>query len=661
MRRPLRLAAAALAAAAPLVTAPLAAPLAAQQPNASYADAFELPRRRGDPALAYTVRVDTADVRAYAVTLDVERPPLDADGASTTLAFARWAPGAYRLAEFGRYAGEMTATWGGRPAIVTRSADGGTARVTFGDGRRGTRPPAGARLRVAYRVSLGPGGHVPNNRSFLGPRGGLFDGPLTYAFLPGRERLPARVRWEVPAGWQLVTGLEPTSDPRAFVARSVDVLLDAPVLAGPAPALRSWRFAVDGVPHRVALWSGADATPFDTARCVAVADTIVRTARALMGELPYREYAFLFVDGAGGGLEHLNSTTIGVSTPRLARDPAASAEVTAHEFFHLWNVKRLRPVELGPFDYGRAVRTPNLWWSEGVTDHFSAALLRRAALVDSAGAVADLEDALGSWLNNPAATRVSPERSSLTAWDRPDVNGGYAISYYLQGRLLGDLFDLAIRDATGGARGLDDALRALYDAHAGARGFVAADVERAARGACACDLAPVFAAHVRAARPVDWDRWLGLAGWRLDTLRGVVADSAGRPRPDLRASAVGYGGIGSAGGQAGEPPRLSIPTPEGAWYRAGLRTGDRLATVNGRPVASPEAFRAALAGARVGDTVAVQATRDGRPVRAAVVLAPYTALRTRLRDLPAPTARQRLVRQAWLRGPEGGAPKEQAP
>jgi hypothetical protein len=105
-------------------------------------------------------------------------------------------------------------------------------------------------------VSLGPGGHVPNNRSFLGTRGGLFDGPLTYAFLPGRERLPAHVRWEVPAGWQLVTGLEPTSDPRTFVARSVDVLLDAPVLAGPAPAVRSWRFAVDGVPHRVALWSG---------------------------------------------------------------------------------------------------------------------------------------------------------------------------------------------------------------------------------------------------------------------------------------------------------------------------------------------------------------------------------------------------------------------
>jgi predicted metalloprotease with PDZ domain len=133
--------------------------------------------------------------------------------------------------------------------------------------------------------------------------------------------LPAHVRWEVPAAWQLVTGLEPTSDPRTFVARSIDVLLDAPVLAG-----RRRRCAAGDVRRRRraaprGAVGGHGATPFDTGRFVAVADTIVRTARALMGELPYREYAFLFVDGAGGGLEHLNSTTIGVSTARLARDP----------------------------------------------------------------------------------------------------------------------------------------------------------------------------------------------------------------------------------------------------------------------------------------------------------------------------------------------------
>jgi predicted metalloprotease with PDZ domain len=164
--------------------------------------------------------------------------------------------------------------------------------------------------------------------------------------------------------------------------------------------------------------------------------------------------------------------------------------VTAHEFWHLWNVKRLRPRELGPFDYQRVTRTPSLWWSEGVTDYFAAALLRRSGLRDSAAAVRDLAGALESYLDNPASARVSPERSSETAWDPPAVNGGYSVSYYLQGKLLGELLELRLRAATGARRGMDDVMRRLYDAFAGARGFAPADVERAVAATCAEGAAP---------------------------------------------------------------------------------------------------------------------------------------------------------------------------
>lgn len=657
---------AAVAARAATLLAAAAAPTAAraQQPNTTYADAFELPRRRTDLAAFYTVRVDTADLTGYAVTLELRRPAdAPGSGAPLTVALPRWAPGAYRLAEFGRYARDFAATTddGTRPARVDALADG-RWRVT----------PAAAwqTLRVAYRVRFPTpaAAAAPNNRNFLTARGGLFDGPLTFASVEGGERLPAHVRFELPAAWHTATGLTPTGDPRVFFARSYDVLVDSPVLAGPGDALRVWRFAVDGVPHRVAYWAQAGAAAFDTARFVATAERAVRAARGVMGELPYRDYTFLFVDGAGGGLEHLNSTTIGVAGAALARDPAAAASVTAHEFWHLWNVKRLRPVELGPFDYQRVVRTPSLWWSEGVTDYFADELLRRAALRDSAAAVADFADALQSLLANPAGTRVSPERSSRTAWDRPDVNGGYSVSYYLQGKLLGELLELRLRAETGGRRGMDDVMRRLYDRFAGARGFAPGDVEQAvaavcgdrappgaarpaaARGGCWW-VAPLFARHVRAADPADWAGALALAGWRLDTARVAASDSAGRPLPDLRAGVVAFAGIGSAGGAAGGRPRLLVAGPHVALYRAGLRTGDEVVGVNGAAVDGAAAWRRATTGARVGDTLTVDVRRDGRPVRAALRLPGYATLRLRLADLPAPDERQRLVRRVWLRGP----------
>lgn len=642
------------------LAAPMAAPRAAraQQPNASYADAFDLPRRRTDPQAVYTVRVDTADITGYAVTYELRRaadaPRESGLGAAAplTVAIPRWAPGAYRLAEFGRYPRELRAeTDAGRPARVEPLPEG-RWRVT----------PAGAwqTLRVTYRVTFPSAAAAasPNNRNFLTARGGLFDGPLTYARVEGTEALPAHVRFLLPEAWRTATGLAPTADPRVFVARSYDLLVDSPVLAGPPEALRTWRFEEAGVPHTVAYWAQPGAAAFDTARFVATAAAVVRAARGIMGELPYRDYTFLFVDGAGGGLEHLNSTTIGARAAALARDPAAAASVTAHEFWHLWNVKRLRPRALGPFAYQRVVRSASLWWSEGVTDFFADEILRRAGLVDSAGAVRELEASLQSYLDNPAAGRVSPERSSLTAWDPPAVNGGYSISYYLQGKLLGDLLDLRLRDATGARRGLDDVMRRLYDRFAGPRGFEPGDVEAAVLAECrggaagggdACGwVAPLFARSVRGAERPDWAGTLALAGWRLDTARVAAVDASGQPLADLRAAVGTFAGIGSAGGAAGTRPRLSVAGPHAGAYRAGLRSGDEVVAVNGAPVDGPEAWRRATAGARVGDTLAVDVVRDGVARRVTVPLAGYSVLRVRLAPADRATARQRGVLAAWL-------------
>ncbi len=655
--------AALLAALAVSALTPISHPAHAQASTRAYSDAFELHRARTDPQLDYTVHVDTADLTGYRVTLVVRRPPLPA----VRLGFARWAPGAYRMAEFGQYAEDLTATRGGRKITPTKQPDSTWRIVTVPPVSDDVSPDSARRLpedttalRISYRVAFpsAAAAAAPTDRSFLRRDGALVDGPLTYAFLTGSERLPARVHVDAPAGWQVVTGLVPTAEPRNFFAPSVDVLLDSPILMGPASSLRVSRFDLDGVPHRVAYWRSLAAVPFDSTRFVSTVGTVVRAARRVMGELPYREYAFLFVDGAGGGLEHLNSTTIGIPAARLARDPAAGAPVTAHEFFHLWNVKRLRPRELGPFDYARAARTPSLWWSEGVTDYFAGEIVRRAGLRDSATSVRNFESAIEEFLNNPASVRVSPERSSFTAWDPPSANGGYNISYYLQGRLLGELLELRLRNATGGRRGMDDLVRLLYDRFSGPGGFTPPDIERAAGEVCGCNMTPFFAAYVRAARPIDWAPRLATAGWQLDTTREAAVDSLGRPRPDLRVSVVPFGGIGSAGGAAGTRPRLAAPVITGAWYQAGLRGGDLVVAVNDAPITDAGSFTRAIAGAKIDDSLSVDVLRptpgaaEPTPVRAVVGLTGYDVLRVRLIDVDDPTERQQALRRVWLRGPD---------
>ncbi|HEY0777453.1 MAG TPA: hypothetical protein VGD56_05745, partial [Gemmatirosa sp.] len=280
----------------------------AQAPARAYSDAFEVRRARTDPQLDYTVRVDTADLTGWDVTLVVRRPPLPA----VRLGFARWAPGAYRIAEFGQYAEDVSASRGGRKITPAKQPDSTWRIVTAPPLPDDVTPDSARRLpedtsalRITYHVAFpnATAAAAPNNRSFLRRDGALVDGPLTWGFLTGSERLPVRVHVEAPAGWQVVTGLVPTSEPRNYFAPSVDVLLDSPILMGPPASLRVARFDVDGAPHRVAYWRSSAALPFDTSRFTHTTAVAVRAARQVMGDLPYREYAFLYVDGADGGLE----------------------------------------------------------------------------------------------------------------------------------------------------------------------------------------------------------------------------------------------------------------------------------------------------------------------------------------------------------------------
>lgn len=620
-----------------------ALPLAAQPQSsagyAGYASAFEGRRPAGAPQVRYVVEVrDGATGATGSAGYDVRMTLRNAPD-TVRIAFPIWAPGAYRVANFARNIQEVTMRAGDRSLPVVRE-DSSTWR--------GIAPGAGE-VTVTYRMRFpsAVAAATPNNRSFMAETGGLIDGPQAYAYLPGYKDAPAHVQFVLPAGWRIATGLVPTSDSSVFFAPSYDVLIDSPVLVG---RFAAWRFVVAGVPHRVAFWLAPGAPAFDTTAFLSTIQRGVEAATTMMGDIPYREYTFLYVDGVGGGLEHLNSTTIGVSAARLAQDPAAAVGVTVHEFFHLWNVKRLRPVVLGPFDYQHEVRSRELWWSEGVTDYFAAELSRRAGLLTESQALQELKDDIQSYVQNPAAGRLSPERTSETAWDLPAVNGGLSLSYYLQGRLVGELLELALRDATGFRRGMDDVMRLMYARYAGERGFTGQQLYEAAAEACGCDLTEFWTRFIREGASLDFDAALRRMGYRLERRRERAVAGDGRPAPDLRVGILTPAGFGSAGGAAGGRLRLSVGDPSSAWGRAGLRTGDELLSIGGRDVATPADFRRELNGVRLGDTIRVEVLRAGTRVSVRVPVTGYDRVAVELVELPEVTPRMRQMRRVWMTG-----------
>jgi len=570
------------------------------------------------PQLYYSVTVP-ADRSAYLVELQITRPPR-----RSRLVIPNWAPGAYRLMD----------SWQNIRDVVAVNAAGDSLSIQQDSPISWVIDPNGAaRITVRYTAGLRDRDQWrrPNNRWFLRSSSGVVDGPRTFMYLDGWKQAPALVTFQVPAGWRIATGLVPTTiDSTTYAAPNYDVLIDSPVLLG---KFLTYRFGAAGTPHRAVVDLGGGRA-YAPGVFVDMLQRISTTAIAIFGTAPYTDYTYIFVGGRGGGLEHLNSTTIGVTTETLARNPRGAETVSAHEFFHAWNVKRIRPVELGPFDYEHEVRTVNLWWSEGVTDYYADVILARAGLDSPDDFARGLATSIGNYRSNPARLLVSPERSSWTVWDSPGVNNSQVISYYLQGELLGFLLDLAIRDSTDNAKSLDDVMRYLLDHYAGERGFTRDELVAAVRSATGRNFEEFWRLYVSDASEIPWDDYLRPAGWRV----------AFTETPDVDAR------IGSI------PPAVqggrwrAVAAPGSAAERAGLRTGDELLRINGRPILDGTDVTAAVRAVGLGAAVMVDVVRDGRPLTIRFSAGTYNRVRAQLRDVAAPTAKMRRIRAGLIGG-----------
>ena len=600
------------------------APLLAQHPLSHHVDALEIRFARSDPVINYVLRLDSADLTKFDVAIHVRNAP-------DTFRLAMAAHPEYDD-RFWRFVEGLRAEGPGGPAAVVRE-DSALWRVVA--------PGGEAVVRYHIRLPAPEGAVRASWRPFMSATGALTGGPHTFMYVVSAPLAPIHVTIDAPPGWEIATGLVPTSDPRTFFAASAEVLVDSPILAG---RFRSWRFAIDGTPHRVVYWPLPNAVPFDTAAFVSSLERLSREAVALFGRAPYREFVFLFQDGAYGGLEHANSATLGARSEELAGGMAELLTEAAHEYLHAWNLVRIRPVERGPLSHRQSGQSRGLWWSEGLTLYYAEVLARRAGIptIDSTRAdhVARL---LARYLFNPGNWRISAERASLAEYGAlPGALGDYDPSVHTQGELLGTVLDLVVRGATNDRRSIDDVMRLMMERHAGPIGFTGRDIERAVRDVCVCDVRRIFDAYVRNAGMIDLDRYLRSIGMRAVVTWEAARDAQGAPSPDLRLFAWQPDGESS--------PALLITNPASAWGRAGLHTNDRLVAVNGRPIANPRELRSTLAAVRIGDTVRVDVRRPNGAFRAAVVVGGYEYPRVRLEELPAATPRQRERRQRWMAG-----------
>lgn len=507
-----------------------------------------------------TYRLSLPEPQTHHLLVDVE-----ADGVHgpARLVMPSWTPGSYLMREFPRNVVTFAASDGAGNALSFRKTDKNTWQVDA---------PADGRLRARYLVHAD---ELSVRTSHLDATHGFVNGTSVFMYLEERESEDIRLEVRAPQGWRVTTAMEEVA-PNTFRASGYDELADSPLEIGTHALID---FEVDGVPHRYAIWGRGN---YDPQRLIVDTTKIVRAEKALFGELPYRAYTIILhlVPGGSGGLEHRDSTVL-VADRWGFRNQAYEGflGLVAHELFHAWNGKRIRPAVLGPFDYVRESYTRELWVVEGITTYYTDVILRRAGLISQQRYLEKVSEQVTRLMAIPGRLVQPLEDASFDAWIkfyRPDANSPNAtISYYHKGGLVALLLDLEIRRATENARSLDDVMRALW-AESGRPdvGFPEGRVEAVASEVAGVDLTPRLDEWLRTPREMDFAPYLAAAG--LELVPAHEQRTGPAPAEPPREARIGFqfrydGGKTIVGNVlAGSP----------AW-RAGVSAGDEIVALDG--------------------------------------------------------------------------------
>jgi predicted metalloprotease with PDZ domain len=477
--------------------------------------------------IVYTIRFPAADKHLAEVEATVPtqgRPEI-------ALMMAVWSPGFYRLEDYAQKVQDLSA----------RTADGAALEVKHPRKNRWTiRNHVGApKVVVSYRLTCDRRSVTTN---WVAEDLIVLNGAATCVTLVEQARRPHEIRLELPARCKRsATAMDPASDgqPNHYRAEDYDTLVDSPIVAGD---LSFHEFEVDGSKHILA--DAGEIGRWDGALAAHHLEKMVGEARRFWGFLPFRRYVFLNVFRAGGGgLEHKNSTLL-TASPRGGREPGSVRWLSfvSHEYFHAFNVKRLRPIELGPFDYEHPPSTKSLWIAEGLTTYFGDLIIVRAGLATRDDLLAMLSSHIGQLQNAKGRLVQTLEEASLDVWSSGTSGVGRdpatKLSYYVKGPVVGFLLDARIRRATGGKQSLDDVMRLAYNRYSGECGFTPEQFRGVAEEVAGVDLKEWYHRAIASTEELDYREALDWFGLRFAPTEASIEKPSNEPAKAAKKASV---------------------------------------------------------------------------------------------------------------------------
>ena len=558
-------------------------------------------------------QVDLSDAKSgwLTVTLEAACPRAECD-----FEIPAW-NATYQIRDFAQYVHQIQAqTPQGTPLRVHKTSPS----------RWRVEAEAGRRVRVRYRVLAdrpGPFGALAEAHRVILNLGQV----LVYAADTRGSECTLQFL-NHPASWKVAVELEPRSS--GWAAPSYDRLIDTPAVLG---EFEQAEFSY--LDRRIRIVADGSADSYDLRLLEDTVRKVVASGTRLMDDIPFSSYTFVyrFSDEDGGGMEYRDGTVMYV--PANCRRCDLSS-LTAHEFFHAWNVKRIRPQSMEPIDFAQPHVTPSLWFAEGVTSTYAQFIRLSAGLITETEFLAHLTRLVNTYEARPAKLSQSAEESSIEAWlERYPAyaRADRSVSYYLKGELIGYLLDLIIRQRTDSRHSLDDVMRALNERYA-QRGLFFDDtdsIEQLAEEVAGSDLLAEFKALIRSPAPIDWSRYLGYAGYRLT--------STERSRVDVGLE------LSNSPGQGVVVARVAAGSPA---EKAGFRRGDHFQSIAGRRITGGSIEVIEKLEGKDGRKVPVGVERNGAAVDLTVEPRQVSEPVIEIVEAPHPSAAQLRLRQGWL-------------